>query len=111
MAVQEKAHISNISSRINFVNLFFSVFMLKILWTQTKGVFMKFLKKVVLADRKASVEKAVDKALDAFWDVVANEFPDAKTGDFPPDLHFEMQETMTKMVNHWLQVNLKEGEI
>lgn len=54
---------------------------------------------------KDRIEKATEEGLFAFWQEIVNHFPTATSGDFPPDLDFEMTLTMEKMVNYWLSFN------
>jgi len=51
------------------------------------------------------VEEATQDALFEFWAKVVEIFPEAKGGDFPPDLTFEMDLTMEKMLHSWLYYN------
>ena len=55
------------------------------------------------------IEDATETALFEFWGKIVEIFPDAKSGDFPPDLSHEMSYTMEKMVKCWLSYNLPEG--
>lgn len=54
---------------------------------------------------KTVVEEAVQEGLFKFWEKIAETFPEAEGGDFPPDLTFEMDLTMEKMVHSWLYYN------
>lgn len=53
-------------------------------------------------------ERATEAALQAFWDVIAVQFPDIPTGDLPPDLDFEFTICARKAVSEWIRIN-KEG--
>ena len=55
------------------------------------------------------IEDATEAALFEFWGKIVEIFPDAVSGDFPPDLSIEMDLTMEKMVKYWLIYNLPEG--
>jgi hypothetical protein len=55
------------------------------------------------------IEDATEEALCEFWAKIVEIFPDAKSGDFPPDLSLEMSLTMEKMLKYWLIYNLPEG--
>lgn len=55
------------------------------------------------------IENATEAALFEFWGKIVEIFPDAKSGDFPPDLSHEMSYTMEKMLTAWLTYNLPEG--
>jgi len=57
------------------------------------------------------VEEATEEALMDFWAKISEIFPDAEGGDFPPDLTFEMDLTMEKMVHSWLYYNCKPYEL
>lgn len=54
---------------------------------------------------KKRVEEAVEKAGDAFWNVIAKEFPEIKTGDFAPDAHMTLEYALKKAVNTWYDSN------
>ena len=51
------------------------------------------------------VEDATQDGLYEFWAKIVEIFPKATGGDFPPDLSFEMDLTMEKMLRHWLSFN------
>ena len=55
------------------------------------------------------IENATEAALFDFWGKIVEIFPDAISGDFPPDLSHEMSLTMEKMVKYWLRFNLPEN--
>jgi hypothetical protein len=61
------------------------------------------------AETTEKIENATEAALFDFWGKIVEIFPDAKSGDFPPDLSIEMSLTMERMVKYWLIYNLPEG--
>jgi len=54
------------------------------------------------------INKIVPKAEDAFWDVIAKEFKEVKTGDFGPGELHAIQEAMKTAVYRWLENNYPE---
>lgn len=50
-----------------------------------------------------------DKALDAFWSVVADEFPTADTGDCSPETTVALDEAATSAIDEWIAANCPEG--
>ena len=48
---------------------------------------------------------AVHEADLAFWSKIADTFPQAETGDFPPELDVELTTLMNKCVRVWLSYN------
>lgn len=50
-------------------------------------------------------ERAFNKANDAFWEAVAKEFPDIKTGDFPPFAEHTWQMSAMKAITTWVRIN------
>lgn len=53
-------------------------------------------------ERKA---EAIEKASLNFWATIAEQYPECKTGDFPPDAHFKIEAAMEEAVNTWLDYN------
>ena len=51
-------------------------------------------------------EKLLYKADDAFWAVIAEAFPEATTGDFPPDATLNWHEAIEKAIRIWLFYNM-----
>ena len=54
------------------------------------------------------LDEAVDKALIDFWARIAAEFPEVKTGDYPPDLAFAFETECKRAVGWWLFLNHPE---
>lgn len=52
------------------------------------------------------IRNAVENAMLAFWDKIAEAFPEIKTGDFPPDAHFAFDEACVKAATIWVEGNL-----
>jgi hypothetical protein len=52
------------------------------------------------------VKKAVEKAQDAFWMVIAKSFPEVKSGDFDPMASHQFDTACEKAVEHWIAMNL-----
>ena len=51
------------------------------------------------------LEKSVRKGDQAFWASIAGAFPEATTGDYPPEAHQQFQEHLEWVVLHWLLWN------
>lgn len=51
---------------------------------------------------------ALEMADQAFWAQIALYFPEATTGDFPPDAHMSWQSAMESALNAWLASNLEQ---
>ena len=45
------------------------------------------------------------EADNAFWAIVAERYPNIKTGDFPPDALFERNNNNHKDISLWLELN------
>ena len=58
-------------------------------------------------ERKA---KAIEEASLQFWATVAHHYPEARTGDFPPDAHFKIEAAMEGAVDTWLEFNLPKRQ-
>lgn len=48
------------------------------------------------------------RAEDAFWEVVAQSYPEVQTGDFPPDSAFAWDEACKNAIASWLASNHPE---
>lgn len=46
----------------------------------------------------------------AFWAELANQYPECKTGDFPPDAHVAFEEAAKQAVAVWLEYNFPESD-
>lgn len=51
------------------------------------------------------LEDALEEADNQFWAAIANRFPEAKTGDYPPDLTFTRDQHNKESVLWWLRFN------
>lgn len=54
------------------------------------------------------VERAVQAAKDAFWSTIAEQFPEVRSGDFPPDATFEFDTACSRAAQVWLEGNWPE---
>jgi len=51
-------------------------------------------------------EEVLRKAQDAFWQVVAQSYPEARSGDFPPDAEMAFDNACEQAVKVWLHYNV-----
>jgi hypothetical protein len=51
------------------------------------------------------LDDITEKARDAFWAVIAESFPEVKTGDYPPDVTLQHEEDCKYAVMWWLIFN------
>jgi len=51
------------------------------------------------------VDEVTEKAQDAFWKVVAENYPEVKTGDLPPEAVLDFEEASQNAVKAWLRWN------
>lgn len=51
------------------------------------------------------IDKAVEDAQFRFWQIICENFPEVKTGDFPWDASHELDEAMISAVCTWLTLN------
>lgn len=49
--------------------------------------------------------RAREKAEEAFWDAVIKEFPEVKTGDFPPGATMVWENCLKATLKEWLRLN------
>jgi len=54
---------------------------------------------------ESKIRSAVDEAEQAFWAVIASNFPEIKTGDLDPLTAFKLAQTMSDTVKIWLDTN------
>lgn len=54
---------------------------------------------------RARIELATEKALEAFWASIVEEFPEITSGDFDPMLEGSMTSEAEGWVKHWFAVN------
>lgn len=52
----------------------------------------------------------LESAMMQFWEQVAADFPDVKTGDFPPDVDVPFTNACETAIKHWLTLNAPEQE-
>lgn len=57
------------------------------------------------AEMKQKIAAVAKKAEDAFWETVAKEFPEIKTGDFHFSVAGEMTKKMEEWITHWVDAN------
>jgi len=50
-------------------------------------------------------DEVLTKAKEAFWAIVAASYPEAKTGDFPPDADIKFDDATKNAVDVWLSFN------
>ena len=55
---------------------------------------------------KEKIQEATAEGLLVFWQKIADHFPNAESGDFPPELDIEMTKYLEKMVKRWIMFNL-----
>jgi len=55
--------------------------------------------------KKIERRKTVDAVNEALWQEVVKHFPKVESGDFPPDLTFELEATLEKMIYCWVRYN------
>lgn len=58
---------------------------------------------------KHRIEDAIEKATEAFWAVIAEEFPEVKTGDVDPLYSMEWDRFVERHVKAWLRGNWPEA--
>jgi len=63
-----------------------------------------------LAPKEKLVEAACREASFAFWEKVAEAFPTATTGDFPPDADFAWTAAAEAAINTWAEANVPGWE-
>ena len=57
---------------------------------------------------KSELESITDLALDAFWDVIVNRFPEATTGDLSPLTTFALDQAAEAAVEEWVWANVPQ---
>lgn len=57
---------------------------------------------------KARLDEALARADMNFWNVIADRFPEAKTGDFAPDAAYARNYHNSEDVLWWLRLNAPE---
>ncbi len=62
--------------------------------------------------RNERIEEAVEDGAKAFWAIIAKRFPEATSGDFPPDAELALTTALEKAVRVWLDFNvLSDDEV
>ena len=56
-------------------------------------------------------ERIADLAMSAFFEEVAKHYPEVKTGDFPPDAHFDLLSACQDALSTWLEWNHPDSDI
>lgn len=56
--------------------------------------------------QEGELDFIVDNALDAFWSNIVADCPNVESGDLPPEIVMELQESATKAVKAWLEYNI-----
>lgn len=55
---------------------------------------------------EARIQAALNKSEDAFWDAVADQFSEVKTGDLSSETTIALRQAMEKAIREWLENNL-----
>ena len=58
--------------------------------------------------KKSKLEKTMENAEYAFWEAVADAYPEVKSGDLPPCASFRFREACREAINLWLNYNSDE---
>ncbi len=61
-------------------------------------------------NKEQRISETLREASERFWAVVAKNFPEAKSGDFPPEMDLQLEMLMEKSIRAWLDFNSSEGE-
>ena len=75
---------------------------------QRRGILAESYSVEVLA--KMKLKQAVSDASEAFWAVIAAEYNECETGDFPPDATFDWDNACEHAVAVWVEMNDPESE-
>lgn len=59
-----------------------------------------------MSDLPNRIHQAVAAAQDAFWEELAEHFPEATHGDFPPDAQLAFDEACMTAATIWVEGNL-----
>jgi hypothetical protein len=60
---------------------------------------------------KDKVAEIVEEAKQRFWEHIADSFPNIKSGDFPPDATFKLDNQLNESVKIWLEFNSESEEV
>lgn len=58
-----------------------------------------------MTDKDARLKDTVDRGLTAFWEIVAAQYPEIKSGDMDPGVQANLEEVAEGAVRFWLFVN------
>lgn len=64
--------------------------------------------KTLLSSHKKRLENALNEAQYAFWSVIAEQYPEIKSGDMMPLDVFAFEEALEKGVIAWLDTNQED---
>ena len=53
-------------------------------------------------------DEIIEKAQDSFWKVIAESYPEIKSGDFPFDAAFDFDKACNEAVDIWVKMNSEE---
>jgi hypothetical protein len=56
--------------------------------------------------RKRLLRSAADEALDAFWEVIVQRYPQAETGDLSPWTTIQLQIAAENAIEEWIDNNV-----
>ena len=56
--------------------------------------------------RKRLLRSAADEALDAFWQVIVQRYPEAETGDLSPWTTIKLQIAAENAIEEWIHYNV-----
>lgn len=57
------------------------------------------------------LDHAANHAHEMFWKTVTAHYPEAKTGDFPPDAQAELKAAMKLAIDRWLAFNVRPATV
>lgn len=57
------------------------------------------------------IDEAFEEASEAFWKKVAQAFPEADSGDFPPDAHMAWDRDARDAIATWVIFNVPRSEL
>ena len=58
-----------------------------------------------MSETNERISDVVEKAQEAFWSVVAGEFPEITTGYFSPDASFDFSDACELAIERWVRQN------
>lgn len=61
-------------------------------------------------EKEERLKQARQEAQEAFWLAFSNKYPEASTGDFPPDAAREFNEAIERATQTWLDSNLPDPQ-